>query len=284
MSINFGVTQFLEIDGERLAYDVAGEGPLVVLFPGMGQNRHSYRAVAERLVADGFRVARADLRGHGESSDGWASYTRSDVADDLIALVRALGGPAVVAGHSVSGGAATIAAVLEPELFAGIVELSPFTRDQKFDLKAVFANGRYRKGMSLLMGTAAFRSLKLWNKYLDHAIPGTRPADWDEYRASVNADLSRPGRMAIVSRIGMSPTADADAKLAALRVPTVVVEGDLDPDWPDPAAEGAGIVAGMPEGVGRVEVIEGAGHYPHVQFPERVAGLIAALARETARG
>jgi hypothetical protein len=31
-----GTTEFLEIDGGRIAYDVTGEGPLVVLSHGMG--------------------------------------------------------------------------------------------------------------------------------------------------------------------------------------------------------------------------------------------------------
>ncbi|HTT54959.1 MAG TPA: hypothetical protein VMH35_26520 [Streptosporangiaceae bacterium] len=39
-----------------------------------------------------YRVASADLRGHSESSLGWASITRTDVAGDLAALTGHLGG------------------------------------------------------------------------------------------------------------------------------------------------------------------------------------------------
>ena len=42
------MTEFLEVAGGRIAYDVTGEGPLVV------------------------------LRGHGESSMGWKSVTGTD--------------------------------------------------------------------------------------------------------------------------------------------------------------------------------------------------------------
>lgn len=283
MNINFGATRLLQTDGGTLAYDVAGDGPLIVLAPGMGQNRRSFGGVAERLVADGFTVARIDLRGHGESSRDWAGYTRTDIAHDLVALIRELGGPAVVAGHSVSGGAATIAAALEPGLVSGIVEISPFTRAQRLDAKAFAANGRYRKGMSLLLGTAVFRSLGLWKRYLDHAIPA-KPADYESYLADVDADLRRPGRMAVVARMGRSAPTDAGAKLGDVRCPAVIVEGTLDPDWPDPVAEGEGVIAAMPEGIGRLEVVEGAGHYAHVQFPERIAAVVAGLAREAARG
>ena len=46
----------------RIAYEVRGEGPLVVTAPGMGDLRSADTALAEALVADGFRVATLDLR------------------------------------------------------------------------------------------------------------------------------------------------------------------------------------------------------------------------------
>lgn len=47
------------------------------------------------------------------------------------------------------------------------------------------------------------------------------------------------------------------------------MQGTLDPDWASPQAEGEAIVADLPPGLGRLEMIEGAGHYPHVQFPQQ---------------
>ena len=94
------MTEFLDIDGGRIAYEVTGQGPLVVLSPGMGDLRQAYRFLIPLLAQAGYRVASADLRGHGESSMGWTSVTgtaaisRTDVAGDLLALVRHLGGPA----------------------------------------------------------------------------------------------------------------------------------------------------------------------------------------------
>ena len=98
------MTEFLDVPGGRIAYDVTGSGPLVVLSPGMGVYRQAYRFLAPMLAQAGYRVASADLRGHGESSMGWASITRTDIAGDLAALIGQLGGPAVIAGHSISGG------------------------------------------------------------------------------------------------------------------------------------------------------------------------------------
>src|SRR5215471_12811502 len=110
------MTEYLHIQGGTIAYEVTGQGPLVVLSHGIGDRRQAFRFLAPKLAQAGYRVASADLRGHGESSMGWTSVTgkdaitRTDVAGDLVALIRHLGGPAVIVGHSISGGAATIAA------------------------------------------------------------------------------------------------------------------------------------------------------------------------------
>lgn len=278
------MTEFLELDGGRLAYDVTGEGPLIVLAHGMGDNRAAYREMAALLVDAGYRVATVDQRGHGESSTGWSSYTRTDSAADLLAVVKHLGGPAVLVGHSFTGGSVTIAAAQEPESVTAIVEISPFTRAQKVDFGGLFSNARYRKGMTLLMGAGMFRSAGLWKRYLHHAYPGARPAGFAEHLAALDADLRRPGRMAVVGKMGMSAPTDAGARLGDIRCPALVVEGSLDPDWTDPHAEGEGIVAAMPSGLGRIEVIEGAGHYPHVQFPAEVVAAVLAFLGADARG
>src|SRR5258708_8045411 len=67
-------TRYLEVPGGRLAYDDTGTGPLVVCLPGLGDLRASYRFLAPRLVAAGYRVVPMDLRGLGESSTGWPDY------------------------------------------------------------------------------------------------------------------------------------------------------------------------------------------------------------------
>ncbi|MEV6770298.1 hypothetical protein AB0N05_16920 [Nocardia sp. NPDC051030] len=50
--------------------DIEGEGPLLVLMQGLGDVRAAYRFMVPELVASGYRVANADMRGHGESSVG----------------------------------------------------------------------------------------------------------------------------------------------------------------------------------------------------------------------
>jgi alpha-beta hydrolase superfamily lysophospholipase len=85
------MTEYVDLDGGRIAYDVDGSGPPVVLSHGIGDRRQVYRFLAPMLVQAGYRVVNADLRGHGESSMGWKSVTgteaitRTDIAGDLLA-------------------------------------------------------------------------------------------------------------------------------------------------------------------------------------------------------
>ena len=281
------MTEYLDVDGGRIAYDVTGSGPLVVLSHGIGDRRQVYRFLAPKLAQAGYRVVTADLRGHGESSMGWKSFdgtdaiSRTDVAGDLLALIRHLGGPAVIVGHSISGGAATIAAAKDPDLVSGIVEINPFTRRQKLSLGGLVRIRRYRRGISRLMGTQLFRSLGIWMRYLDVAYP-TKPADYADYMTALAAKLREPGRMAEFMKTGKSTPADAGAQLPNVTVPALVIMGTLDPDFADPQAEGDAIVAAMPSGLGAVAMVEGAGHYPHAQSPDQVAALVIGFLKEHA--
>jgi len=113
----------------RVAYDVAGDGPLVILVPGMGDLRSSYRYLAPALRKAGYRVACTDLRGHGDSDTTFASYGDLETAGDILALIDALDGPAVVVGNSMAAGAAVIAAAQKPDLVRGLVLVGPFVRN-----------------------------------------------------------------------------------------------------------------------------------------------------------
>lgn len=275
------MTEFVDVDGGRIAYDVTGDGPLVVLAPGMGTTRDAYRFLVPRIVAAGYRVANVDLRGHGESSTGFTSYTRTDTANDLIAVIRRLGGPAVVVGNSFAGGSATIVAAAAPELVTAIVEMCPFTRVPRLDVVAMLRNPRHRKGVLLLTRTAMTGSVKTWTRYLDHAYPGRKPADYASNLATLQVNL-RAGAITAARKMGLSQPKDAQAQLPNVHCPALIIMGTLDPDWPDPKAEAEAIVAAMPAGVARYVMIEGAGHYPHEQYPDQVlAALLPFLAEAT---
>ncbi|MDL4820814.1 alpha/beta fold hydrolase [Actinomadura opuntiae] len=280
------MTEFVTLDGGRIACDVIGEGPLVVLSHGMGTGRGDYRHLAPLLAGAGYRVVNMDMRGHGESSVDWPSVTgkaaisRTDVAEDLLGVVRHFGGPAVIVGHSLSGGAATIAAARAPELVAAVVEINPFTRKQRLDAGALFTVRLYRRGMARLMGTLVLRSPRMWRSYLNVAHPGATDDDRRHIEALMAA-LRRPGRWREFMKAGTTTPADAEAHLPGVRCPALVIMGAEDPDFADPRAEGEAVAAAMPDGIGEAAVV-GGGHYPHAQSAGRVAELIVPFLREHA--
>lgn len=155
-------TQFLAIPGGRIAYDDAGTGgPLVVLVPGLGDSRRSYRFLQPKLGEAGYRAVAVDLRGLGDSTAAWRDYTQTAVGLDLVDLVDLLKhldtGPAVLAGNSYAAGAIVWAAAQAPALVAGIVPTGGFLR--KADMTPV---GR------VFMLTAA-RSATAWSSYYRYA-------------------------------------------------------------------------------------------------------------------
>jgi pimeloyl-ACP methyl ester carboxylesterase len=272
-----GKTQYLETGTGKIAYDEAGEGPLLLLGHGLADNRTAFRFLAPTLVEAGYRVATFDMRGHGESSVGWASYSRTDVAADMAALIRHLGGSAVVIGHSFAGGSAAIVAADHPDLVPAIVQIDPGTRTPKIGR----VTGRWLKAVSLILGAGVFQSRRIWARYLRLAYPGRRPADFEGALAALLANLREPGRMAAGAKMMFSSPADAEAKLADVAVPALVVMGMLDPDFPDPRAEAEAIVAGLADGA--YAMIDGSGHYPHAQHADEVAAAILPFLDKHAR-
>jgi len=264
--------EHLDIGEGTIAYDLTGEGPLVVLAHGIGDSRHSYRFLAPALVAAGYRVANVDIRGCGDSSVGWDGYSRTDIAGDLVAVVRHVGGPAVIIGQSISGGAATIAAATAPDVITGVVELAPFTRAQSIDVGGLVRVKRFRSGYTRLARTMVLGSVPAWTKYLDVAVP-VKPVDWDDELARITDKLGEPGRMKALQAMCKANPGDAGAQLVNVSCPVLVIEGSADPDWADPRAEGERILADLPRGLGELAVIDGAGHYPHTQTPDEVLAL-----------
>ncbi len=106
-------------DGARIHHEVRGDGPLVVLSLGFAATPSTYEALVADLERD-HRVVTWEPRGCGSSSpDG--PYSIATDADDLVALIRAQGAPAVAfsVGHGVD---VTIrAATVDPDAIRGFV-------------------------------------------------------------------------------------------------------------------------------------------------------------------
>jgi len=133
------MTQHLSRPEGRIAYSLDGPaaGPLVVLIPGMGDLRSTWRELTGPLVEAGHRVAVMDLRGHGDSDTTFATHGDVVTGQDALALVEHLGGPAVLVGNSMGAGAAAWAAAERPDLVAGLVLTGPFLRERPMPAIAV---------------------------------------------------------------------------------------------------------------------------------------------------
>ena len=70
----------------RSRYRISGEGQPLVLIHGVGSDIDDLSLVAEALGA-GFRILRADLRGHGQSERVPGPYSLEDFATDLVELM-----------------------------------------------------------------------------------------------------------------------------------------------------------------------------------------------------
>ena len=88
-------------DGTKIAYEVSGAGPALVLVDGALCQRSlgPSRGLAEQL-ADDFTVHAYDRRGRGESGAGSSPYAIDREVEDLVAVIDAAGGHAHVFGSS----------------------------------------------------------------------------------------------------------------------------------------------------------------------------------------
>jgi pimeloyl-ACP methyl ester carboxylesterase len=258
----------------RVAYEVRGDGPLVVTAPGMGDLRSADTALAEALVADGFRVATLDLRGHGDSDAGFAELGDPATASDLIALIEQLGGPAVIVGTSMGASSALLAAADRPELVRGLVLLSPFVR-----------NGAGPAWAMRLMFRALFArpwGVAAWLGYYRSTLnKGAVPADHEAHVAEIGAWLRRPGRLAEFRRLtSVLDHAPVAARIAEVRAPALAIVGALDPDFRDPAAELAHIAEVLPGA--QTLLVDDAAHYPHRQRPDVVLPAVRTFVAQVA--
>ncbi|KAI9150595.1 2-(acetamidomethylene)succinate hydrolase [Paramyrothecium foliicola] len=260
---------YVEIDGGKLAVEVEGEGPLVICSPAMGDTRDAYAPLAAQLVAAGYRVARMDLRGHGDSTVGFGRYGDEAIADDCIAVIEALGGSrAVLAGASLSGGASAIAAGRHSDKVAGLILLGPFLR-----------NGGSKWLLWLLRIALLWPwGPTIWKAYAATLWPGLGDKAKERAKSSTTL-LTRPGRWSAFQATvaGANHEVVAPWLGRAKETPALVVMGESDPDWSDPLSEAAWVASNF--GDSEVLSIPGAGHAPMFERPDLVAPAVIQFLR-----
>ena len=246
-----------------------GSGPLIVLLPGAGDLRSEYRRLEPELASAGLRVVSADLPGHGDSAPA-ASYGVAESAEALLDLLRHLdAGPAVIVATSFAPAAAVWSAVSEPDAILGVVAISAHMEaDDSFRARL--------QGWSIQALLRGRLAAPVWERLYRSWYKASVPADLDTELAAMRRMLSHPeGRRAVRETL-VADRKGMPQRLASFDLPALVVYGSADDHFLDPADEGRRLGEAL---AAPVLMVEGAGHYPHVEQPGVVAEAILDFVR-----
>ena len=252
-------TQFFKVPEGTLAYsDYAGGGQPVLMLPGMGALRSEYRYLAPELTEAGFHAVSADVRGLGELSVPWGSYDIPAVGGDILDLIEHLNtGPVHLICTSKAAGAGVWAAAERPDQVRSLILIGAFARQVKVN--------PFTGALFWLMMNNPWR-VRFWTMYYGSIYPSHKPLDYQEYINRLTLNLKQPGRFDASNAFGNASLEPAEERLGKIQAPTLIIMGTKDPDFPDPVAEGKYLAQ---QTGGRLELIEGAGHYPQTEMPEQ---------------
>ena len=280
----------VEVNGTRLWFDVDGpalvpdgavmrDRPTVVLVHGgSGSDDHSYFRPHAAALAAVAQVVYLDLRDHGRSGRGDPrAWTYEACADDLAALCAVLGiERPIVLGHSRGGFVVALYGARHPGLAGGLVLAGTMAR---FDLTRL-VEGIRRNGGDEVAELAR----------RDYAGDTVSAAEWDRIYAAFGPHVPdadtlarRVGNPALYARsMALMGSLDIVGALARIDRPTLVIVGEHDGIMPVECSHE--IVAGLQPGIGRLEVIPGAGHFPWLDTPsfwDRIAAFATAVGKRS---
>lgn len=228
-------------------------------------------ALCTALADRGRHVVRYDSRDTGRSTHhpvGRPPYGMRDLATDAVGILDALGvARAHLVGRSLGAGVALVAALEHPARVATLTLAAATTGDP--DLPPMAPEYLHRptspdpvEDIVLLMRAHAGAS-----RFFDAAA--TRRVAAADVRRTLDLDA------ALTNHFALRPDDPAPAGPDRVRVPTLVVHGELDPVFPLP--HGRALAAAIPGAT--LLVLPGTGHdIP----PERFGLLVDALAAHTA--
>jgi pimeloyl-ACP methyl ester carboxylesterase len=275
-------------EGTELVVRAAGDrsAPTIVFVHGFSLDMTTWHYQWTDLN-DRFRCVLFDFRSHGRSGRA-AGGDLSPVAfaQDLAAVIEAVGGgPAVVVGHSMGAMSMLAMAETRPDLFEGPVAGVVFVGSAASDL----VRGAFGSVTELLrprfgsLRQAAGRMNRLRKAVL------SSPADVGQMVARVTqfgSDASPRLVRYVVSLAARAPSEVWTDGLAGLmemdlrhaiehiRVPALVIVGEQ--DRMTPPSSSVALAGELPQG--RLEVVEGAGHFPmmerHEDFNRRLAAFV----------
>ncbi len=282
----------IDVNGTRLWFDVDGpalvpdgdrmrQRPTVVLVHGgPGGYDHSYFKPDFVRLTDVAQVVYLDLRDHGRSANhGADTWSFETCADDVAAFCDALGVERpIVVGHSMGGMVAAVYAIRYPDQPGGVMLLGTWVR---FDLD------RLTEGFRRVAGDDIARLAR--REFADDPVTED---EWAGVFAAYGPNVPSPEALARRRRntdldsLDVLETIDLIADLPRIVAPTLVLVGELDSVAPVEASQE--IAAGLAPGVGRLEVIPGAGHFPWLDQPAAfwkvVTGFVTAVDPAAAGG
>ncbi len=260
------------------------DGPTALCLHGFPDTPHTFRHLGPSLAEAGFRVVAPWLRGYAPTQvppDG--NYRVGTLVGDALGLVDHLGSSdAVLVGHDWGAIIGYAAVALHPERFDRLVTLAVPPLGTVMAGFATFAQIRRSWYMfvfqhALAEGIVAADDLAFIDGLWAEWSPGYDAA-WDLDR--VKESLRDPANLAAAlgfyrAMLGADQSGATEADQAALLpspVPTLYLHGA------DDGCMGAELVAGaadaLPAPGSRTEVLDGVGHFLHLEDPARVNGLI----------
>jgi 3-oxoadipate enol-lactonase / 4-carboxymuconolactone decarboxylase len=246
---------FLDLRGlaTHIAVDGPPGAPALLLVHSLGTSLRIWDTQAEAL-ARGFRVVRFDLRGHGLTEVGAGPCTVEDLAADALGVLDALGiAGAHVAGVSIGGMVAQAVAARAPARVRSLILCDTAMALPPPEMERQRAAQVCAEGVAAIADTVLAR----WASPAYLASPAGR---------GLRAMLLRtpaPGYAALCEALAV---ADLSRAAREIRVPTLVVVGELDPSTPVAAAEA--LRDAIPGA--RLAVIPGALHVPQLDHPDEV--------------
>jgi pimeloyl-ACP methyl ester carboxylesterase len=273
------------IHGHDVGYRRGGAGETVLLLHGLAGSSLTWRAVMPALTEQ-FDVIAPDLLGHGESAKPMGDYSLGAFASGLRDFLAALDVPkATIVGQSFGGGVAMQLAYQHPELCDRLVLVSSggLGREVSWLLRLLTLPGAEHLMPLIFPRLVANRGGDV-GRLLGHV--GVRAPNlaemWRAYASLAGAE----NRKAFVRTIrgviepGGQTVSALDRLYLASHLPTLIVWGDRDPIIPVHHAHTAHeAIPGS-----RLAILEGVGHFPHVEAPEQFLSVLTEFLDSTQAG